>query len=238
MTRESAKTEAEPSSQIENNQTADSVCTSWIKELHPNLDDRNIIENNEMLTDKIIDAAHQLLLRQCSINEIDTSLLCQASGFTPTQYPSVQIHHDPQRQHWITSSTVRQRVEVADSLSNGTLSSRQSQQWIAQSTDSLSNGTLSRSIQDQLNQKYSCLAVDGILPVRQQDNSVDCGVYAIANAIEFVVDNGNPIANYDIAVMRSHLIQCIESWELHPFPKCPPKIRGRQPKIKVYNITL
>ena len=158
---------AEPSSHMENNETANSLGNTWIENLHLNLDDRSLIENNEMLTDKIIDAAHQLLLRQYPINEIETTLLCQASGFTPTQYQSVQIHHDPQRQHWITSSTTRQRVEIADSLSSG---------------------SLSRSIQDQLGQKYSCLAVDGILPVyllpvMQQNNSVDCGVYAIANAI-------------------------------------------------------
>ena len=112
--------------------------------------------------------------------------------------------------------------------------------------DSLSNGSLSRSIQDQLSQKYSCLAVDGILPVyllpvRQQDNSVDCGVYAIANAIEFVVDNGNPMANYDIAVMRSHLIQCLESGELHPFPKCPPpkntRTTAQNNGLQYYSIT-
>ena len=77
-----------------------------------------------------------------------------------------------------------------------------------------------------------------LLPVRQQDNSFDCGVYAIANAIEFVVDNGNPMANYDIAIMRSHLIQCLKSGEFNPFPKCPKKIGGRQPKIIVYNVTL
>ena len=41
------------------------------------------------------------------------------------------------------------------------------------------------------------------LTIRQQHNSVDCGVYAIANAIEFLVDNGNPPGNY-IAVMRTH----------------------------------
>ena len=91
-------------------------------------------------------------------------------------------------QNWITSATTRNRVEVADSFRNG---------------------SLTRSISDQLSAKYSCLAVDGILPVyllpvTQQDNSVDCGVYAIANAIEFLVDNGNPLANYDIAVMRTH----------------------------------
>ena len=159
---------------------------------------------------------------QVPLNEIETPLVCQASGFSPPQYPCVQIHYDIQRQHWITSATTRNRVEVADSLRNG---------------------SLTRSIQDQLSAKYSCLAVDGILPVyllpvTQQDNSVDCGVYAIANAIEFVVDNGNPLANYDIELMRSHLINCFESGALQPFPKCPTKIPGQQSRIIVYNIPL
>ena len=69
-----------------------------------------------------------------------------------------------------------------------------------------------------------------LLPVMQQNNSVDCGVYAIANAIEFVADNGNPMANYDISVIRSHLIQCLESGDLHPFPKCSKKNADDIPK--------
>ena len=220
--RKFEKREEEHSPPVEENETADRVCTSWIKELHLTLDDRNIIENREMLTDRIIDAAHHLLMRQYPVNDIETPLLCQTSGFTPTQNPCVQIHYDAQRQHWITSSTTRQRVEVADSLSNG---------------------SISQTIEDQLGQKYSSLASDGILPVyllpvRQQDNSTDCGVYAIANAVEFVEENGNPMAYYEIDVMRSHLIECLESRELLPFPKCSKKIRGRQPKTTVHNINL
>jgi len=219
-TRETAKKEGKESSPIGKSFNAENDGI-WIKELQLNLGDKQTLENNEMLTDKIIDAVHQLLFTQYAINDIETPLLCQASGFTPTQYPCVQIHFDPQKQHWITSSTTRHRIEIADSLSNG---------------------SLTQSIQDQLSQKYSCLAVDGqlpvyLLPVKQQDNGVDCSVFAIANAIEFSVDNGNPMANYDIGVMRSHLIQCLDAGELQPFPKCTKKIRARQSKTIVYNIT-
>jgi Ulp1 family protease len=220
VVREMPHNEAEASSEVMSEVATVTHCNSWNADLNLTLDDRSTIANNESLTDSIIDAAQQLLTTQHGANGTETPLLCQSSGFTPTPHQSVQIHYDPERSHWITSSTTRQRVEVADSLSNG---------------------ALTRSIQEQLLQKYGTVGQGGslpvyLLPVKQQVNGVDCGVHAIANAIEFLIEDGNPLANYDIAAMRPHLLACLESGQLLPFPKCHKKMRGRQAKIKVINI--
>jgi len=56
----------------------------------------------------------------------------------------VQIHFHSDRGHWVTSSTLRNRVEIADSLFNAKLSA---------------------AITNQLCQLYSYLAVDDILDI-------------------------------------------------------------------------
>ena len=99
--------------------------------------------------------------------------------------------------------------------------------------DSLTSGKISESLNNQLRQKYSNstehLSVF-VIPVDQQNNSIDCGLYAIANAVEFLSEGGNPEALYNPDEMRSHFIQCLESGEIRPFPKNPKKRRGRKAK--------
>jgi len=69
-------------------------------------------------------------------------------------------------------------------------------------------------------------------------NGVDCGLHAIANAIEFVTEHGDPLANYDLKEMRQHLITCLETGKLQAFPKCKTKKRGRQGKVIVVDLDL
>ena len=55
---------------------------------------------------------------------------------------------------------------------------------------------------------------------QQQENTRDCGLFAIANATELVF-KGNPstvrYASGD--VMRFHLIECLEAKQIDPFPR-------------------
>lgn len=95
-----------------------------------------------------------------------------------SQGQTVQIHYVQERSHWVTSSSTRLRVELADSL---------------QTRDSITP-TLSQ----QLLQKYQHLICNNnlevhIIPVMQQTNGIDCGLFAIANAVEFLTENGNPL---------------------------------------------
>ena len=50
--------------------------------------------------------------------------------------------------------------------------------------------------------------------IEQQDNSVDCGLYVIANATEFAYKR-----QIDRSQLRSHWLKCVEKQEVSPFPR-------------------
>lgn len=188
---------------------------AWIADLHLTLRDKEELLKNKMLSDKVIDAAQTLLKRKFNVDGLDTTLLYQASGFDSSTFQCVQIHYDESRKHWITSSTVRNRVELADSLFNG---------------------SLSESLACQLRQRYRSFAFNNqlsvfVLPVLQQTNGVDCGVHAIATATEFLLEDGDVLKHFDGPNMRQHLVMCLEQGEIEAFPRSAKKARGRKPKI-------
>ncbi len=60
-----------------------------------------------------------------------------------------------------------------------------------------------------------------VVNVEGQNNSHDCGVYALANAVELAI-GGDPATcrwNSHGGAMRSHLISCFESGKLTRFPQ-------------------
>lgn len=186
----------------------------WIPSLGLTDEDKQILINNDWLNDRIVDAAQTLLRKQYPVAEgLDTTLFAQRPcGYDSLGYNAVQIHFDENRNHWFTSSTFRMRIEVADSMSLP---------------------KLTESAQKQLKSRYKCLAKDGCLEVYlincdQQPNVNDCGLYSIANATEFLSEDGNPMSIYDNTRMRQHLIECLENGVLLPFPKSMKRKRGRQ----------
>ncbi|XP_069464877.1 uncharacterized protein [Ambystoma mexicanum] len=191
----------------------------WICELGLDSTHREILLSMEWLDDKIIDAAQHLLKVQYGAKEgLQTTLLsCSAEGFTPIQHQGVQIHFDEIRNHWFTTSYSGSVVQLADSLPLR---------------------TLSVSTQKQLKQCYGAVMLQGklevhLLSVDRQPNCDDCGLYAIANAVEFLCSEGTPTAKYDNKAMRPHLITCLEKKKMAPFPKCPKLSRlSRKPTIK------
>ena len=65
--------------------------------------------------------------------------------------------------------------------------------------------------------------------VQQQPNSYDCGLFAIANIVEFCFspDSFNPRIIYDVSKMIQHLIECLENGKMSAFPKEKEKSRGK-----------
>ena len=61
--------------------------------------------------------------------------------------------------------------------------------------------------------------------VQQQNNGHDCGLFAIANMMEFVTNRykglqqGRLEFNYIQSEMRNHLVQCFQQNYMEPFPK-------------------
>ena len=113
--------------------------------------------------------------------------------------PSCQIHHMG-TDHWITSVQGTEDDQVILFDSSQGFSPR-----------------LSRSLEMQLFAIYGRV----VLPrVQQQHSGVECGIFALAYATEFVFNQytGNEL-EFDKFVMRDHLLMCFQNQDLIPFPK-------------------
>ena len=76
-------------------------------------------------------------------------------------------------------------------------------------------------------------------PCKQQTNTVDCGVFAIANATEFCFTKKINFVDFDNAKLRSHWLECLKGGVLTPFPRRssrPKKTREEDEitKVRVY----
>ena len=199
--------------------------TAWVDhgKLSLSQQHKETIERSGKLDCDIINYCQKLLLREHPsmyglqdtrlVPVIDNDTWIYRTPFSPVKGTAVQILHTGD-DHWITSVAVdKSRVYVYDSL----LSEKR---------------PLSNSTQIQLSKLYgnSLCEVKIRLPrVQQQQNGVDCGVFAIAFATEFCFAKKELSKSliFDTKLMRPHLIQCIEFGKFTPFPKrrssVPPK---------------
>ena len=123
------------------------------------------------------------------------------SNFEQSILPaSVQIHHTG-REHWVLSLESRDNeVCILDtcSLSN------------------IKNHTVNTpSLEIQLSQIYKkdiTSILIKILDSQQQENGYDCGLFAIANLVEFCFKENffESKTSFKTECMREHLIQCLE----------------------------
>lgn len=58
-----------------------------------------------------------------------------------------------------------------------------------------------------------------IVPVQQQGNGSDCGVFSIAFATCIVYGKNPSIVTFDVPQMRPHLYKCLKTGVLSPFPE-------------------
>lgn len=115
---------------------------------------------------------------------------------------AVQIHHDCERKHWVTSSCIDGSVQLCDSVSNGLISD---------------------SLKYQLAQIYKGAISDNILMVtiismQQQVGSIDCGVFSIAAAFSAASGKNLSTVSFEQTEMRSHLEMCFNSGIFSSFP--------------------
>lgn len=132
--------------------------------------------------------------------------------FKSQQAPCTQIHFDGNN-HWTMSfATDANAIFYIDSLS-----------------DNLKE--LKSNIKIQLSQIYRSKSKTlhvKIPRVQQQPNSHDCGLFAIANVVEFCYspNSFNSRTFFSVSKMRQHLIHCLENGKMTEFPKEKNKCRG------------
>ncbi|KAI8513359.1 carbohydrate binding [Branchiostoma belcheri] len=181
--------------------------------------DKAVLTSNEMLTDDHIQAAQKLLHHQYPALqglEAPTVGLCE-DGFAKMTGKGLQIHHNS-RSHWVLSSYTDGQVRLYDSIG----------------TD------MTASLQVQLYQTYSAFAdqesnvLTIILPeVQRQNNFFDCGLFAIAWAVDIAQGQDVSSIAYDDRKMRSHLKKCFEQGRLTPFPH----LTGHRKKVGLTRVS-
>lgn len=87
--------------------------------------------------------------------------------------------------------------------------------------DSLFHSEIHVEVQNQIASimNTSDRAIEVYIPsTQQQNNSVDCALYCIGNAIEFAANRKILHTTFKVIQMREHWQQCILSRKLVPFP--------------------
>ena len=177
--------------------------------------DERVLQRGQ-LTDEHIDFANNILKRQHKhIDGLESPLLSQTfRGFSvPSKVNKcVQIHH--LGGHWATSYRPAncEDVYVYDSM---------------QSYNYCQEPIIVDEYQTQLRQMY---ASDG-KPVTvycssttQQTNGRDCGVFAIAFAVDLCAGKDPGRREYDHRGIRSHIVNCFKVRALSPFPSTGERI--------------
>ena len=207
----------------------------WKKDLHLRLTDRDILSHKgEWLNDAIINAASSVLRKQfpdieglqnClpipkKCKKTKAWMLHEQHKFKYME-SGVQIHYNGSN-HWFTSIKLPAKnvIHILDSAGFTKLNS---------STEIQLTTLYLKPVQN----------FEVIFCNVQPQFSGECGVHAIANAVEYCFSQfiGMSDVQFDREKLRSHCLMCLESVKFSPFPK---KGRGRSKLTdkKVKGITL
>ena len=182
------------------------------------------LSSKDWLSDETINCSQGFLYNRFPLTKgfEDTSLgilkqySIQKNGF-------IQIIHD--KNHWVTIHADPETDESTVYL-----------------YDSLQKAKVSDSIVKQLCEIRKCsqsmLNIVSI-PVQQQLNACDCGVFAVAFATDLAYDKDPAVQHYDTHKIRTHLLHSLQSRLITPFPTTNKRTkRGRKTdnSIKLYCI--
>ena len=171
----------------------------WNSNLNLKLEAKEVILRNEDLDDSIINAALDLIRKQYPLFITQPPTLATVNGFVYCPFETIQIIHN-NAHHWVLLSSFNSNINIYDSLNTiPTDSTLQQIKQLFSPDDSLPSYTL-----------VTC---------HKQVGFSDCGVFAIAYAIDILNGNDPCKIIYDQSKMRAHLISCFESNYLTPFPK-------------------
>lgn len=183
---------------------------------------RETVQKGHELTDEHISRAHTILKKQFPhIDGLQSPLLAQKDGFKAVQHEAIQIHHVPDRHHWVTSSSIGQQVAVYDSkFSGGPLSTSLTRQlaMIYRAVAVDDDGDDNDDDDDDVLCGHFNLSVEIPYYTQQQKGGTDCGVFAIAFAVLFALGDDVSTVQFDQPRMRQHLVKCFQQEKMIRFP--------------------
>ncbi|XP_065648764.1 uncharacterized protein LOC136078033 isoform X2 [Hydra vulgaris] len=168
--------------------------------------DLSDISNNGWLSDNVINMFQNMMKIQFKdINGLQDTILGQTLAFnTYNNIPFVQVLHDG-HSHWVAISTYRCKpgeVFLMDSLFHGKVAHHTKRQICA----------ILKCMHNKLTIR--------VLPVQQQSNGADCGVFAISFIYHIISTKTNPDnITFSIPEMRAHMLQCIQVNKVSSFPQ-------------------
>ena len=191
------------------------VINWWMKDLNLLITDKEILQKRgEWFNDSIINASLDILRKQFpDIRGFQNCLLmtvkCEKSKnwvydqkhkFHPIE-SGVQIHHTG-KSHWVTSVKLpnENNIHILDSASNTKLTS----------SLEIQIATLYMKPNNSYNITFSKV---------QPQLTGECGIHAVANAVEYCLTKLIENVHFDREKMTTHCMQCLEAGEFTPFPK-------------------
>ena len=180
--------------------SASSLTGHWLPELGLTDVEKDYLLNGEDLCDNLINAAMKLLNRDIPHVSFQSSTL-HGNMLEYCPFETIHVHHNGQG-HFCTSSSIGGVVTLYDSLKQPPTSELLTQITSLYSPDP--------SIVPQINiTRIEC----------KQKGVNDCGLFALAYAVD-IAEGRNPAKfKYDQEKFRDHLFNCFMAHKLMPFPK-------------------
>lgn len=176
------------------------------KRRRQNLDsaDLNLITNGEMLNDAVINKAQTLLHEQFpGVGGLEDTTLGPIFMFSVQKGEFVQVLHDG-NSHWICISNIgckENEINYYDSLRGSRVL------WY-----------LLQQIASIVHENGPQLIINP-MKVQKQNNSVDCGLYALAFATSLVNGINPEDETFSIEELRPHLLKCLQEGKMKQFPR-------------------
>lgn len=198
----------------DNNSTFPKV---WVNSLALTEEDKRVLVEGEWLTANHISAAH-MLLKQAFPSQnglCDTSYLSEKLKWASVPQQFVQIINVGGC-HWACLSN-RHCSE------NGTIELFDSQHTVPESTIKQQACTILRC-------RLPLITIQ-VVNVQKQSNENNCGLYAMAMALDLCEGRDPFICSYNETFMRSHIEGCFQQEHITRFPKDKSKVVRRRKRI-------
>ncbi len=177
----------------------------WILSPHLFMTDKAAILNKQCLSCRIMDAGQEMLRKATMATpKIDGWQSIQLGAnyrFKEIRGEFIQIMHVRQN-HWITVSNIR--------CATDTVCVYDSHYQSVDIDTQMQICSFLRSTSDTVTFVMANM--------QSQNNSFDCGVYAIATATELAHKRDPCICHWDPSTFRLHLVDCLQKGKLSPFP--------------------